>query len=126
MSYKIIRRYCHFITRIMGHGFEMNLQHGSESASLARGTGIIQSDRSEEARTNEAALQTEQMLSVFLCPLVREDLAGKSYASRLFGCIDRWQEIGRPHPSMSLAGTPVEEWLPEFEKFLDSYGMSGL
>lgn len=94
-------------------------QSESENVASVPEPCTIQSDKSAGPQTSEE-FQTERMLSVFLCPLVREEMEGRSYAPRLFGCIDRWQELGRPHLVIALTGKPVEEWLPELERFLDS------
>ncbi len=61
------------------------------------------------------------MLHVIACPKSRLHQEKTSIGPRLYACIDRWKELGCPQPKFVLTDGPYEEWLPEFEVFLDSY-----
>lgn len=66
-------------------------------------------------------LATEGLLRILVnCPEDRGELVQTSIGRKACDMLDRWKSLGLPRPTFRTLGISIEEWLPEFQRFLDS------
>jgi hypothetical protein len=63
-------------------------------------------------------------LELLKCRSLRRSLGKSEIGQRGFASFDRWQSLGCPDPEVVLLERSLEEWVPEFEAFLDSVSQS--
>ena len=64
------------------------------------------------------------LLDSEVCQVALESLVGKAHSHRLRQLLARWRGMSFPETGLQLHGRIPEEWLPEFEEFLRSFGDS--
>jgi hypothetical protein len=88
-------------------------ENGLGTPSISR---VTEEDMQDTARILRSATTCQEAFEIF---------GGKSpHRARLRTSLDRWQLAGFPRPEFQLVGLSVSEWLPEFERFLDSLGLA--